>query len=81
MAQIQEGTPPSNLVMFRNDKPKFAIGTKIRLKSGGPEMTVSNGTPTMVEAMWFEGKCLHRAAFNNMTVMKTKGGGVHAQSR
>jgi len=64
---------PSNLMVIHNDKPKFAIGAKIRLKSGGPDMTVSQGTPTMVEAVWFEGKHLHRAAFRNQMVAMAKG--------
>jgi len=42
---------------------QFEIGDIVKLKSGGPEMTVTkldNQVSTDVGVMWFDGKTLHK---------------------
>ena len=71
MATPIEASSSPNLTVLENKKPKFAIGAELRLKSGGPIMTVANATPTMVEVVWFDQKCLNRAIFHNEMVVNS----------
>lgn len=53
----------------------FEIGDIVRLKSGGPDMTVENTRGVsvdrvIVDCQWFAGKKLHRGAFDPETLVK-----------
>ncbi|WP_031596691.1 YodC family protein [Ferrovum myxofaciens] len=41
----------------------FAVGTIVKLKSGGPDMTVKYAKDGSVTAQWFAGKKLEQGAF------------------
>ena len=42
---------------------QFPVGTIVKLKSGGPEMTVQDHSATTVYAQWFAGKKLENGRF------------------
>lgn len=48
-------------------KPKFKIGDVVKLKSGGPDMTVKHVIPgdanTIYDCQWFAGKKLEAGRF------------------
>jgi uncharacterized protein YodC (DUF2158 family) len=44
----------TNLVLLKDFLPPFQIGATVRLKSGGPRMTVTAVVDGHVEAQWFE---------------------------
>jgi uncharacterized protein YodC (DUF2158 family) len=44
----------SNLVVLRGFLPEFPIGATVRLKSGGPIMTVTAIQDRNIEVQWFE---------------------------
>lgn len=44
----------TNLVLLKDFLPPFQIGATVRLKSGGPRMTVTAIHGGHVEAQWFE---------------------------
>lgn len=46
-----------------NAKEKFAVGTIVKLKSGGPDMTVQISDDDYLYAQWFAGKKLERGRF------------------
>lgn len=49
------------------------VGDTVRLKSGGPEMTISESPQSgVVLARWFEGKKLHESGFVREELQKTK---------
>lgn len=49
--------------------PTFELGSTVRLKSGGPKMTVDNmqdnGAGTIIFVAWFEGTLLRRNNFDS----------------
>ena len=45
-----------------NNKP-FPVGSIVKLKSGGPDMTVRELTGSGVHAQWFAGKKLEQGYF------------------
>lgn len=47
-------TPASNLVLLKDFLPPFQIGATVRLKSGGPRMTVTAILGGHIETQWFE---------------------------
>ena len=52
---------------------KYPVGTNVRLKSGGPDMTVKS-VPTATSAyycQWFAGKKLEQGAFAEATLELT----------
>lgn len=50
---MSEAAP--NLVLIHGFLPEFNIGATVRLKSGGPLMTVTAIEDRHVEVQWFEG--------------------------
>jgi uncharacterized protein YodC (DUF2158 family) len=44
----------TNLVLLKDFLPPFQIGATVRLKSGGPRMTVTAIIDGHIEAQWFE---------------------------
>lgn len=55
MTQTAELEPStSNLVLLKDFLPPFEIGATVRLKSGGPAMTVTAIHDGYVEVQWFE---------------------------
>lgn len=44
-------------------KEEFAVGTIVKLKSGGPDMTVKYAKDGSVIAQWFAGKKLEQGTF------------------
>lgn len=58
MSQTQTAEPLlviPNLVLLKGFLPQFKIGAIVRLKSGGPIMTVTAIQDGHVEAQWFNG--------------------------
>lgn len=53
-------TATANLVVLRGFLPLFRIGATVRLKSGGPLMTVTAIHNEHVEVQWFDGVDAHQ---------------------
>ncbi|WP_081499456.1 MULTISPECIES: YodC family protein [unclassified Pseudomonas] len=53
----------------------FAIGTIVKLKSGGPDMTVYSIDRSHLNCQWFAGKKLERGAFHVETIELVKKAG------
>ena len=47
---------PPNLVLLKDFLPPYPIGATVRLKSGGPVLTVTAIQDGLVEVQWFEGQ-------------------------
>jgi uncharacterized protein YodC (DUF2158 family) len=52
-----------NLVLLQGFLPPFRIGATVRLKSGGPRMTVTAVEEGHVEVQWFEGEVAKQKIF------------------
>lgn len=46
----------AEIIVLEGFLPRFRIGATVRLKSGGPLMTVTAEKDGHVEAQWFEGE-------------------------
>jgi uncharacterized protein YodC (DUF2158 family) len=60
------------------DKTIFEPGDTVKLKSGGPLMTVNNVDGEDVICVWFEGKDAKERAFKSATLKRDDGGPVIA---
>ncbi|MHC4621929.1 MAG: YodC family protein [Planctomycetota bacterium] len=49
---------------------KFQVGDVVKLKSGGPNMTVEGTIPGWSHVVWFESATLHRGAFREEHLKK-----------
>jgi uncharacterized protein YodC (DUF2158 family) len=49
-------TTASKLILLKDFLPPFKIGDKVRLKSGGPPMTVTACIDGQIEVQWFDGE-------------------------
>ena len=49
----------------------FKIGETVRLRSGGPLMTVELVKGEYVDCAWFEGKTMRREIFNQSTIERS----------
>jgi uncharacterized protein YodC (DUF2158 family) len=60
----------------------FAIGTTVRLKSGGPLMTVESGVDNMGTqiCIWFTGETRQHAKFHPDTLQQDKGDDMPAMA-
>lgn len=47
---------------------EFAIGNIVKLKSGGPDMTVYSQEKAHLHCQWFAGKKLERGSFHVETI-------------
>jgi uncharacterized protein YodC (DUF2158 family) len=47
----------------------FFIGNEVRLKSGGPEMTLNELSIDGAHCLWFDGNILHSAWFNQKSLV------------
>lgn len=52
---LSDEDPRPNLVLLSGFLPKFKVGATVRLKSGGPMLTVTATHHAHVEVQWFEG--------------------------
>jgi uncharacterized protein YodC (DUF2158 family) len=50
----------------------FFIGTEVRLKSGGPEMTINELSIDGARCYWFDGNTLNTAWFNLKSLVSAK---------
>jgi uncharacterized protein YodC (DUF2158 family) len=48
----------------------FNVGDIVKLKSGGPNMTVDNASSSRIICNWFEGLILHTAEFDQGAIEK-----------
>lgn len=83
MASVLDGVPVTENVVFRGQTKEdnfsakaapapFAAGDVVRLKSGGPTMTVASCRNGIVEACWFdEAGALHKATAPANCVTRT----------
>lgn len=55
--------PARNLVLLQGFLPPFKIGAMVRLKSGGPRLTVTAVEDGHVEVQWFEGEIAKQKIF------------------
>jgi uncharacterized protein YodC (DUF2158 family) len=53
-----------------NQYEDFNVGDVVRLKSGGPDMTVDNASSSRIICNWFEGVIMHTAEFDQGTLEK-----------
>lgn len=53
----------ASIVRLNIDKPKYKIGDKVVIRSGGLPMTVVYCTPQEVTVAWFAQRLLHRTSF------------------
>ena len=53
-----------------NEYPDFNVGDIVRLKSGGPNMTVDNASSSRIICTWFEGEILHSQDFDQGALEK-----------
>lgn len=51
---------------------KFNVGDIVKLKSGGPDMTIQSNTDNGYYCQWFAGKKLERGAFPEDSLEKAK---------
>lgn len=54
---------------------EFGIGSIVKLKSGGPDMTVYSVDRSHLNCQWFAGKKLERGAFHVETIEPVKKAG------
>jgi len=52
------------------DNIEFNVGDIVKLKSGGPEMTIQSTSDTYVRCQWFAGKKLDKGSFPNESIIK-----------
>lgn len=75
MAQLDQ---TGAVVIHWSDEPKPAVGTVVKLRSGGPLMTVEEmqgGSPELVQCTWFRDAQVCREAFTaNMLEWKLPNG-------
>jgi uncharacterized protein YodC (DUF2158 family) len=53
-----------------NEYEDFNVGDIVKLKSGGPNMTVDNASSSRIICTWFEGLILHTAEFDQGALEK-----------
>lgn len=54
---------------------EFKPGDEVRLKSGGPKMTVEDFATPIVACVWFEGTKINRGSFVFQTLVKSENEG------
>ena len=54
---------PANLIVLSDFLPPFRIGDRVRLKSGGPLLTVTTCYQSHCEVQWFEGQEIRQKIF------------------
>ena len=53
-----------------NQYPDFEVGDLVRLKSGGPNMTVDNASSSRITCVWFEGEQYNMRNFDQGAIEK-----------
>ena len=61
-----------NLTLLEGFLPRFKIGATVKLKSGGPDMTVTSTQGDYVEVQWFEGTSSKQKILHVATLIKSR---------
>jgi uncharacterized protein YodC (DUF2158 family) len=74
---LQSGDAASSVAASIIELAPFAVGDQVKLKSGGPDMTVSGSTADAVQVVWFSVNvgvpCALRDSFPAATLQLVKG--------
>ena len=65
-------TAAQKLILLQDFLPLFRIGDKVRLKSGGPSMTVTDRYGDEVEVKWFDKKSPCQAIYPSKALKKVR---------